>query len=102
MPWQPHRCGTGHALLICLRALRTETTIKDAHDFGIGKRLVNLPAMREIGFSANRRLLGFSGLDHDPISGATALHTVTDPITTTNGTRVPGPTPRGNNAATPC
>jgi len=72
------------------RALRTETTINDAHDFGIGKRLVNLPALREIGFSANRRLLGVQGLDHDPISGATALHTVTDPITTANGTRVPG------------
>ena len=72
------------------RALRTETTINDAHDFGIGKRLVNLPALREIGFSANRRLLGVQGLDHDPISGATALHTVTDPITTATGTRVPG------------
>ena len=72
------------------RALRTETTINDAHDFGIGKRLVNLPALREIGFSANRRLLGVQGLDHDPISGATALHTVTDPITTANGTRIPG------------
>jgi hypothetical protein len=72
------------------RALRTETTINDAHDFGIGKRLVNLPALREIGFSANRRLLGVQGLDHDPISGAAALHTVTDPITTTSGTRVPG------------
>ena len=72
------------------RALRTETTINDAHDFGVGKRLVNLPALREIGFSANRRLLGVQGLDHDPITGATALHTVTDPITTTNGTRVPG------------
>ena len=39
------------------RALRTETTINDAHDFGVGKRLHNLPALREIGFSANRRLL---------------------------------------------
>ena len=26
-------------------------------DFGIGKRLTNLPAPREIGSSANRRLL---------------------------------------------
>ena len=39
------------------RALRTETTINDTRDFGIGKRLTNLPALREIGFSANRRLL---------------------------------------------
>ena len=40
------------------RALRTETTINDTGDFDIGKRLVNLPALREIGFKANRRLLG--------------------------------------------
>src|SRR5665647_178696 len=30
------------------RALRTETTINDTRDFDIGKRLVNLPALREI------------------------------------------------------
>ena len=40
------------------KALRTETTINDTRDFGIGKRLTNLPALREIGLSANRRLLG--------------------------------------------
>jgi hypothetical protein len=40
------------------KALRTETTINDTRDFGIGKRLTNLPALREIGRSANRRLLG--------------------------------------------
>lgn len=39
------------------QALRTETTINDSRDFGIGKRLCNLPALREVGFSANRRLL---------------------------------------------
>jgi len=36
------------------RALRTETTINDSRDFGIGKRLCNLPALREVGFIANR------------------------------------------------
>jgi hypothetical protein len=49
------------------QALRTETTINDTRDFGIGKRLTNLPALREIGFSANRRLLGVQQLSHDPI-----------------------------------
>jgi hypothetical protein len=39
------------------RALRTATTINDAHDFGVGKRLHNLGQLREIGFCANRRLL---------------------------------------------
>ncbi len=72
------------------RALRTETTINNPGDFQIGKRLVNLPALREIGFSANRRLLRVQRLDHDPITGAVALHTITNPITTETGTRVPG------------
>jgi len=39
------------------KALRTETTINDTTDFSIGKRLTNLPALRKIGFTANRRLL---------------------------------------------
>jgi hypothetical protein len=72
------------------RALRTETTINDTWDFDIGKRLVNLPALREIGFSANRRLLGVQRLDHDPITGTQQLHHITDPVTTTTGTRIPG------------
>jgi hypothetical protein len=72
------------------RALRTETTINNTHDFDIGKRLVNLPALREIGFHANRRLLGVQRLDHDPIIGARDLHTLTDPVVTDKGTRIPG------------
>ncbi len=41
------------------RALRTETTINNTRDFGIGKLLTNLPALRQIGFSGQSgRLLG--------------------------------------------
>ena len=47
-------------------ALRTETTINDTRDFGIGKRLDNLPALREIGFRANRRLLDVQRISSDP------------------------------------
>ena len=72
------------------RALRTETTINDTRDFGIGKRLTNLPALREVGFCANRRLLRVQRLSHDPIQGATALATVTGPFTTATGARVAG------------
>jgi hypothetical protein len=39
------------------RALHTETTIHDTRDFYVGKRLKNLPALRQISFQANRRLL---------------------------------------------
>jgi hypothetical protein len=72
------------------KALRTETTVNDTRDFGIGKRLTNLPALRQIGFSANRRLLAVQTLSHDPITGADALAQVTDPVTTETGTRVAG------------
>ena len=47
------------------RALRTETTINDTRDFAIGKRLHNLPALREVGFSANRRLLDVERTSQD-------------------------------------
>jgi hypothetical protein len=72
------------------RALRTETTINDPNDFRIGKRLTNLPALREVGFNANRRLLRVQRLDHDPITGTAALAAVTDPVITPTGTRVAG------------
>ena len=39
------------------QALRTETTINNTKDFYVGKSLPNLPALRQIGFQANRRIL---------------------------------------------
>jgi hypothetical protein len=72
------------------KALRTETTINDTYDFVIGKRLTNLPALREIGFTANRRLLRVQRLSHDPADGADALAAITEPVTTPTGRRVPG------------
>jgi hypothetical protein len=72
------------------RALRTETTINNTRDFEIGRRLTNLPALRAIGFPANRRLLGVQRISHDPISGAQAFHDVNDPVITDDGTRTAG------------
>jgi hypothetical protein len=72
------------------RALRTETTINDARDFRIGKRLPNLPALRRIGHTANRRLLAVQRLRHDPTDGTTALTAITQPVTTDTGARVAG------------
>jgi hypothetical protein len=54
-------------------ALRTETTINDSRDFGIGRRLVNLPALREVGFSANRRLLDVERASAHPALGEDAF-----------------------------
>jgi hypothetical protein len=72
------------------RALRTETTINDTRDFGLSKRLTNLPALRQIGFTANRRLLGVQHISHNPIRGAQAFTKLTTPIITDTGTQIPG------------
>lgn len=62
------------------RALRTETTINDTRDFCIGKRLKNLPALREVGFAANRRLLDVQQLSHDCHVGATTFQQLQSPV----------------------
>jgi hypothetical protein len=61
------------------RALRTETTINDTRDFGIGKRLHNLPALREVGFRANRRLLDVQTISQDCAVGEAVFRHVTQP-----------------------
>lgn len=62
------------------RALRVETTINDTRDFRIGKRLQNLPQLREIGFSANRRLLDVQRISHDCANGEEAWNAVVRPV----------------------
>jgi len=61
-------------------APRTETTINNTRDFGIGKRLHNLPALREVGFNANRRLLDVQRISHDPTIGDVAFNHIARPI----------------------
>jgi hypothetical protein len=70
------------------KALRTETTINDTRDFGIGKRLQNLPALRAAGFTATRRLLDVQKISHDPADGQDAITQTCQPLTTEAGTRV--------------
>ena len=62
------------------QALRTEPTINDTDDFAIGRALGNLPALREIGCAANRRLLRVESLSHDCLIGEDRLATVTSPV----------------------
>jgi hypothetical protein len=62
------------------RALRTETTINNPRDFGINKGLNHLPALREIGFQANRRLLHVQQISHDCLIGEDAFRQVNDPV----------------------
>ena len=62
------------------RALRTETTINNSYDFGVGRRLLNLPKLRETGFAANRRLLDVERLSHDCMLTEDAFHSINGPV----------------------
>lgn len=61
-------------------ALRTETIINETRDFAIGKRLLNLPALREVGFKANRRLLDVQTVSHDCAIGEDGFRKVVAPV----------------------
>ena len=72
------------------KALRTETTINDTKDFGVAKGLSHLPELKEIGFTASRRLLDVQRISHDPADGAAALTALTAPAISPAGTRTAG------------
>ena len=55
------------------RALRTETPINNTRNFGIGKKLANLHALRSVGFTVNRRLPHVETLSQDCRIGVTCL-----------------------------
>ena len=71
------------------QALRTETTINDAYDFRIGRLLKNLPALREVGFKANRRLLSVQRISHDCTLGEQVFSDIQCP-TIVEGQRAAG------------
>ena len=71
------------------QALRTETTINNTKDFYIGKSLRNLPALRQIGFAANRRLLQVQTITHDSILAEETFQQLNRPAAwTTNESRL--------------
>jgi hypothetical protein len=59
--------------------LRTETTINNSYDFGVGRLLGNLPKLREIGFAANRRMLEVEKASHDCRIGAQKFEALQSP-----------------------
>jgi len=63
------------------RALRTETTINNTYDFGVGRRIKNLLELRKIGFAANRRVLEVEKLSHDCQIGSAAFEKLQQPAT---------------------
>jgi len=66
------------------RALRTETVINNTKDFGVNRRLCNLPALSRIGFSANRRLLRVQNLSHNCMIGEEVFSSVTSAVKADN------------------
>jgi hypothetical protein len=62
------------------RALRTETTINNAYDFRVGRRLANLPKLRHIGFAANHRLLKLEHLSHDCMLAEATFQAIDRPV----------------------
>jgi hypothetical protein len=61
------------------RALRTEVIVHDPRDFGVGRRLENLPALRELGFQTNRRLLDVQKTSQDFVISEALFREVTAP-----------------------
>jgi hypothetical protein len=72
------------------RALRTETTINDTRDFGVGRRIGNFDHLRQIGRNANRRLLSIERLSHNCAIAPNTFERIVLPSTNDDDVRVPG------------
>ena len=71
------------------RALRTETTINNTRDFGIGKDIANLPFLQQLGRQINRRLLDAQHISYDCVLSAQSLERIVHPTVTDDGQRAP-------------
>ena len=72
------------------RALRTETTINDPRDFGIGKDISNLSHLQQIGRNINRRLLDVQRVSHNCGLSGKSIDRVVKPTVTQGGQPAPG------------
>lgn len=61
------------------RALRTELVVHNPTDFGVGRKLENLSALKEIGFAANRRVLHVQKASQDFAMSEGLFREVTGP-----------------------
>ncbi len=71
------------------RALRTETTINDPTDLGIGKDLSHLEALQQIGREVNRRLLDVQRVSQACTLSQEQVEQVVQPTVTADGHRAP-------------
>ena len=72
------------------RALRTETTINNPQDFGVGKDLSNWTYLRQLAAAINQRLLETERVSQDCLLSAESFARVSEPTTTDDGQRAPG------------
>jgi hypothetical protein len=87
--WVDYKSSTIKQYFKQQRAIRTETTVNNTRDFGIGRKIENLTALRKMAFAANRRLLDVQKLDHDPTLGQDEFDELTQP-TRVGGQRASG------------
>ena len=72
------------------RGLRTETTFRNANDFGINKGISNLLYLQQIGRHINRRLLEVERVSHNCGLSADSIQRVVQPTVTEDGEKAPG------------
>lgn len=70
--------------------LRTETTINDPTDLGVGKDICNLPYLQQVGREVNRRLLDVQRVSQDCTLSKESVDRVVQPTITADGQRAPG------------
>lgn len=72
------------------RGLRTEATINNPLDFGVGKDLSNWAYLRQLGAAMTLRLLDTERVSEDCLLSAESFARVSEPTTTETGQRAPG------------
>jgi hypothetical protein len=72
------------------RGLRTEGTINNPEDFGVGKRLENLPHLRQILLHINPRLLEVERASQNCRFSQQSLQRLIEPTLTPEGQKAPG------------
>jgi hypothetical protein len=61
------------------RAVRTELTVQNPYDFGVGRALENLSALRDRGFQTTRRVLDVQQTSHDFAMSEEVFQGITNP-----------------------
>ena len=72
------------------RGLRTEGTINNPEDFGVGKRLENLPHLRQILLQINQRLLEVEQASQNCRFSQQSMQRLIEPTLTPEGQKAPG------------